>query len=102
MEPPAHKGGRSWSVYIIRAGDGSLYTGISTDVERRLKEHRTGRRGARFFNGRDAVEVVWREDGHTRSSASRREWRIKQLTRTQKLALVEGVSLGDGPRTREP
>jgi len=77
-------------VYVIRAGDGSLYTGISTDVDRRLTEHRSGRRGARYFNGRDAVEVVWREGGHTRSSAGRREWRIKQLTRAQKLALITG------------
>ncbi|MEJ2534428.1 MAG: GIY-YIG nuclease family protein [Gammaproteobacteria bacterium] len=92
MKPSANRADRNWSVYIIRAGDGSLYTGISTDVERRLKEHREGRRGARFFNGREAVEVVWVEDGHTRSSASRREWRIKQLTRAQKLALVAGRS----------
>ena len=102
MESPANREDRNWSVYIIRAGDGSLYTGISTDVERRLREHREGRRGARFFNGREAVEVVWVEDGHTRSSASRREWRIKQLTRAQKLALVACRPVAKTPHRDSP
>ncbi len=61
-----------WSVYIICCDDGSLYTGISTDVERRFREHLETPRGAKFFNGRKPREVVWREGGHTRSSAGRR------------------------------
>jgi putative endonuclease len=77
-----------WSVYIIRCDDGSLYTGVSTDVERRFREHLGQPRGARYFNGRKPLEVVWREDGHTRSSACRREAAIKKLSRDAKLRLI--------------
>ena len=77
-----------WTVYIIRCNDGSLYTGISTDVQRRFREHRETRRGAKFFKGRKPLEVVYREDGHSRGSASRREAAIKKLSRSEKLRLV--------------
>jgi putative endonuclease len=77
-----------WSVYIICCDDGSLYTGISTDVERRFREHLETPRGAKFFNGRKPREVVWREGGHTRSSAGRREAAIKKLSRGGKLRLI--------------
>jgi putative endonuclease len=77
-----------WSVYMIRCDDGSLYTGISTNVERRFREHRDQPRGAKFFNGRQPLEVVWREDGHTRSSAARCEAAIKKLSRERKLLLI--------------
>lgn len=78
-----------WSVYIIRCDDGSLYTGITTDVERRLREHRDLRRGARYFGGRAPVAVVYRESGHSRSSASQREAAIKKMSRAGKLELIE-------------
>lgn len=77
-----------WSVYIIRCDDGSLYTGVSTDVERRFREHLGQPRGAKFFGGRKPLEVVYREDGHTRSSACRREAAIKKLGREGKLRLI--------------
>ena len=77
-----------WSVYIIRCDDGSLYTGVSTDVERRFREHRDQARGARYFNGRRPLEVVYREDGHSRSTAAQREAAIKKLSREQKLLLI--------------
>lgn len=81
-----------WTVYIIRCDDGSLYTGVTTDPERRLAEHRDrskgGRRGARYFNGRRPLDIAFREDGHTRSSACRREAAIKKLNRTAKLRLI--------------
>ena len=77
-----------WSLYIIEASDASLYTGITTDVERRFAEHVERRRGAKFFGGRRPLRVVYREDGHTRASASRREAEIKQMTRQQKQALI--------------
>ncbi len=78
-----------WSVYIIRCSDGSLYTGVSTDVERRFAEHLTGKRGARYFQGRRPEAIVYRESGHDRSSALRREAAIKALRREQKLALID-------------
>lgn len=77
-----------WSLYIIEASDASLYTGITTDVERRFAEHLERRRGAKFFAGRKPLRVVYLEDGHTRASASRREAEIKQMTRQQKEALI--------------
>ncbi len=86
----------SWSLYIIEASDASLYTGITTDVERRFAEHVARRRGAKFFGGRKPVRVVYREDGHTRASASRREAEIKQMTRQQKQALIAPRAGGTG------
>jgi len=78
---------RSWSLYIIEASDRTFYTGITTDVERRFGQHLDGS-GAKFFSGRQPVAVVYREDGHDRSSASRREAAIKKLTRREKAALI--------------
>lgn len=78
----------AWSLYIIQADDDSLYTGITTDVERRFSEHCGQATGAKYFNGRKPLEVVYREDGHTRSSASRREFEIKQLSRQKKKQLI--------------
>jgi putative endonuclease len=78
----------SWSVYIIEADDQSLYTGITTDVERRFAEHSSGPLGAKFFNGRTPIKIVYREDGHNRSTASKREIEIKKLTRLQKQAFL--------------
>ncbi len=82
--------GAQWSLYIIEASDASLYTGITTDVERRFDEHLCRRNGAKFFHGRSPVRVVYREDGHSRSSASRREAEIKRMTRREKERLVRG------------
>ena len=83
----------SWSIYIIEASDQTYYTGISTNVERRFEEHLTGKQGAKFFNGRKPVAVVYREDGHDRSSASRREAEIKKLSRREKGALITSCSI---------
>ena len=78
----------NWSLYIIEANDTSLYTGITTDVERRFGEHFRGPRGARFFNGRKPRKILYREDGHSRVSASRREAEIKKLSRRAKQQLI--------------
>jgi putative endonuclease len=78
----------NWSLYIIEASDTSLYTGITTDVERRFDEHLRGPKGARYFNGRSPLKVIYREDGHDRASASRREAEIKKLSRRAKQQLV--------------
>lgn len=77
----------TWWVYVVRAANGSLYTGITTDLKRRLAEHRSGRRGARFFRTSRAQRVVYSEAARDRSSASRREAEIKGLKRAEKLAL---------------
>ena len=78
-----------WTVYIIRCTDESLYTGVTTDIDRRFLEHAGNQRGARYFNGRHPLEVVYRETGHDRSSACRREAAIKKLSRENKLRLID-------------
>lgn len=78
-----------WFVYLIRATDQSIYTGITTDVERRFNEHLNGRAGAKYFRGRSPEKVVFVEGGHDRSSASIREAQIKKLSRQHKLDLIE-------------
>lgn len=80
--------GGEWFVYIIRASDDSLYTGITTDLQRRLKQHQTGKGGAKYFRGRQAGDFVYTESGHSRSSASIREAQIKKMTRQQKNMLL--------------
>lgn len=99
----------AWTVYILRCGDGSLYTGCTNDLPRRLEAHRTGR-GAKYTRSRPPVELVYREEAADRSAALRREAAIKRLPRAKKLALIrEGtaygnsVSAGDGrPPGGEP
>jgi putative endonuclease len=82
-----------WFVYMIEATDCSLYTGITTDVERRFSQHQSGRAGAKYFRGRNPESVVYIEGGHDRSTASVREAQIKKLSRERKLALVAGVKV---------
>jgi len=78
----------SWWVYIIEADDGSLYTGITTDIARRFHQHRVGR-GARYFTGRTPVAVVYTEAQDDRGAASRREAAIKRLKRLEKRQLLQ-------------
>jgi putative endonuclease len=87
-----------WQVYIIRCSDGTLYTGITRDIERRLAQHGSST-GAKYFRGRRPEAVVYLEGGHDRSSASRREARIKQLSRTDKLRLIGSPSNETGCAT---
>jgi len=79
---------KSWKLYILRCGDGSLYTGITTDVEKRLEAHRSGK-GAKYTRGRGPLELVYREDCADHSAALKREWEIKQLSREEKEKLIE-------------
>ncbi len=78
----------NWQVYIILCTDNSLYTGITTDIERRLAQHGTDR-GAKYFRGRKPRRVVYLEGGHSRSTASRREAAIKKLPRAGKERLID-------------
>jgi len=82
----------NWFVYIIQGNDGAYYTGVTTNVERRFKEHCEGKRGARYFRGRKPVSVVYQEPDHTRSSACQREAAIKKLPRVQKQILIDSYS----------
>ena len=86
----------NWQVYIILCTDDSLYTGITTDVERRFAQHAVGT-GAKYFRGHAPRKLVYLERGHDRSSASRREAEIKQLRPVDKRRLIASPSnqLGD-------
>ncbi len=77
----------SWRVYMVRCVDGSLYTGCTNDLEKRVARHNAGT-GARYTRSRRPVELVWNVRVKDRSAALSREARLKQLTRAQKLVLV--------------
>jgi putative endonuclease len=78
-----------WTVYIVRCADGSLYTGITKDVARRVAEHNsTGALAANYTRARRPVVLAYQEAAVTRSSAAKREAQIKQMNRQQKEALV--------------
>ena len=77
----------TWKLYILRCGDGSLYTGITTDVPKRLEAHRSGK-GAKYTRGRGPLELVYREECGDHSSALKRELEIKALTREEKEKLI--------------
>lgn len=79
--------GHNWHVYMILCADDSLYTGITTDPERRFQQHAAGC-GAKYFRGRQPQRVVYLESDHTRSTAGIREIQIKRLARADKCALI--------------
>lgn len=82
-------------VYVVECADGTLYTGYTTNVERRVEEHNEGE-GARYTRGRRPVELVHVETFGSRSAAMRREAEVKAMRRNEKLALV-GEDERDGP-----
>ncbi len=83
-------GRREWSVYILRCGDGSLYTGIAKDVEARLAAHQAGR-GAAYTRTHPPVALLYLENFMTRSEALVREAAIKRLPRRKKESLIDGA-----------
>src|SRR6266571_4801752 len=85
----------TWYIYIILCSDNSLYTGITTDPERRFRQHADGS-GAKYFRGRRPLRIVYLEGDHTRSSAAGRELRIKRLTHGDKSALVAAANMKPG------
>ncbi len=91
-----------WRVYILRCRDGSLYTGATDDLRRRLERHAAGK-GARYTRSRLPVKLVYEERAGDRGAALRREAALKRLTRAEKLALVAAgrhrvMSRGASPR----
>ena len=79
----------NWSVYIVRCSDDSLYTGVATDVERRVEEHQSqGPKAAKYVRGRVPLELVYTRLLGTRSDAMSEEWRIKQLSKLEKENLI--------------
>lgn len=84
-----------WSLYVVRCADSSLYTGITTDVKERFAQHSEGgRRAAKYLRGRGPLQLVFSAEVGDRSQASRLEWRVKQLSKSQKeRLLVEGLTM---------
>jgi putative endonuclease len=104
----------NWQVYIILCSDNSFYTGITTDIERRFRQHADGK-GAKYFRGRQPVRVVLLECGHTRSSAGAREAKLKSFSHATKMQLIDEVAgehadskpirpfpAGSGPQSSPP
>ncbi|MDD3815856.1 MAG: GIY-YIG nuclease family protein [Desulfocapsaceae bacterium] len=78
----------SWYVYIVRCGDNSLYTGITKNLEKRILEHNSGAKGAKYTRSRRPVSLVYSEQAASRSAATSREFTIKKLDISRKRQLV--------------
>ena len=76
-----------WHIYILESNDGRMYTGITSEIERRFKEHQQGK-GARFTKAFGAKKMLYCEDYETKSEALKREAQIKKLTRSEKFLLI--------------
>lgn len=85
-----------YSVYVLRCADGSLYTGIAKDVDKRLMAHNGGRNGAKILRGKGPLELVFQRVAGDRGLATRMEYRIKKLPRREKINLIRDASLFDG------
>ena len=79
---------KKWYLYILRCADGTLYTGITTDVEARLETHRSGK-GAKYTRGRTPLELVYREECEDHSQALKRELAVKAMSREEKQKLIK-------------
>ena len=79
----------SYIVYILKCNDGTLYTGITKDVQKRLLEHNESDKGAKYTKARRPVKLIYTEEAEDRSSASKREYAIKKLSRVKKLELIK-------------
>lgn len=85
-----------YSLYIVRCADDTLYTGIAADVDKRLSEHTSSTRGSKYLRGRGPLRLEFSEEVGDRARASALEYRVKQLDKAQKEALISGQdSLND-------
>jgi putative endonuclease len=99
--PAARADAAVWSLYILKCGDGSFYTGVTNDLDRRLRAHRDGK-ASRFTRARRPVELVYTEECGSRSQALSRECAVKSLTRPKKEALIaRAFSAPDPARTKD-
>ncbi len=81
-------------LYIIQCADQTFYTGITTDLERRIVEHNSSKLGAKYTVARRPVELIFSREFKNRSAASKEEMRIKKLKRAKKLALIKNYDVG--------
>ncbi len=80
---------KGWFVYMLRCSDNSLYTGITTDISRRLEEHNSEKSVTRYTRARQPVELVYQESANSRSDAGKREVQLKKLKKIEKEFLVQ-------------
>lgn len=78
-----------WHIYMLKCNDDTIYTGITTDLSRRVDEHNSSPKGAKYTRIRRPVELIYSESHIDKSSASKREYQIKQLSKIQKLSLIK-------------
>ena len=83
-----------WFVYLVRCRDATLYCGIAKDLARRLEEHNSPDKGAKYTRGRQPVQLVYAEEVSSRAHATQREGQIKRMTRREKMTLIETFTAG--------
>lgn len=81
--------GKHWFLYVVRCYDGTLYTGVTTDLDRRVNEHNTSMRGAKYTKTRRPVNLAWSKEYNNRSEAQSAEYNFKKLSRKQKLDIIK-------------
>lgn len=86
----------AWTLYLLRCADGSIYTGITTDVTRRLDEHQSGSRGSKYLRSRRPLQLLYHRRIGNRSLASRLEYRVRKLARNCKDDIAAVDALIDG------
>jgi len=78
-----------WWLYVVKCSDDTLYTGVTTDINRRIKEHNTSRRGAKYTRSRRPVNLVYKRQCINRSHAQQEEYQFKKLSKTEKLHIIQ-------------
>ena len=81
--------GKHWFLYVVGCCDGTLYTGVTTDLNRRVNEHNTSKRGAKYTKTRRPVNLIWSNKYNNRSEAQSAEYSFKKLSRKQKLDIIK-------------
>ena len=85
--------GKPWYLYVLSCNDGTLYTGVTTNIDRRIHEHNTSKRGAKYTKTRRPVKLLWSKEYPTRSEAQSAEYKFKKLFREQKLQIIADEGL---------
>jgi len=83
---------RKWWMYVVECSDGSLYTGITTDIDRRILEHNYGSKGAKYTRSRRPVKLLIQIEKPDHSSALKSEYKLKQLSRKKKLEFIKNIN----------
>lgn len=86
---PAENKNADWFVYILECNDSTLYTGITNNLEKRIEQHNNGQDGAKYTRARRPVKCVYQEIQKNRSEATKREFSIKKLSRSEKIILIK-------------